>query len=100
MAQERKTFQKGYKTQWTHELFRITRIERTVPYVYRVEDLHGEPILGTFYEQELQKVKDVGLYRIASILQKRNGYALVNWTGYGKKFNSWIPINNITNYLN
>ena len=66
---------------------------------YKIEDLDGEIIMGTFYEHELQRIKDDEIYEIDSVLDrrtKRKGKKLVkeikvNWKGYPKKFQSWIP---------
>ena len=33
----------------------IKRIKNTVPGTYVITDLHGEEIIGTFYENELKK---------------------------------------------
>ncbi|CAL1301221.1 unnamed protein product, partial [Larinioides sclopetarius] len=49
------TFEKGYETNWTEELFTVSECVKRVPLVYRVKDLLGEDIKGTFYAQELQK---------------------------------------------
>ena len=53
---KRKTFQKEYEKGWTHEKFLIKAVKYTTPIVYLLEDLSGEPILGTFYANELQNV--------------------------------------------
>ena len=34
----------------------IKKIENTVLWTYVISDLHGEEIVGTFYEKELQKI--------------------------------------------
>ncbi|CAL1272260.1 unnamed protein product [Larinioides sclopetarius] len=49
------TFEKGYETNWTEELFTVSECVKRDPLVYRVKDLLGENIQGTFYAQELQK---------------------------------------------
>ena len=36
------------------EIFVIKKIKNTVPWTYAINDLNGEEIIGTFYEQELQ----------------------------------------------
>lgn len=49
------TFEKGYKGFWTDEIFEISEILNTFPRTYRINDLNNEPIIGSFYENELQK---------------------------------------------
>ena len=101
LATERKPFQRGFLPGWTREIFLVRRRENTHPYVYRLQDLNGENIRGTFYEQEMQEVHDTGMYRIERILKKTGRRALVRWAGYGADFDSWIPLSSITSqYLN
>ena len=50
-------FTKGYMPRWTNEIFMIDEIQKTNPITYKIKDLNGEPILGSFYIQELQKNK-------------------------------------------
>ena len=50
-------FEKGYKPNWTKEIFVITDIKKTNPITYTIKDLNDEPILGSFYKQELLKTK-------------------------------------------
>ena len=50
-------FAKGYKPNWSEEIFVIDKIKATKPITYAVKDLSGEPILGSFYNQELQLTK-------------------------------------------
>jgi hypothetical protein len=52
----KKLFEKGYSTNWTDELFKISKIIHTSPYPkYKIEDLKGNEIIGSFYKNELQK---------------------------------------------
>lgn len=47
-------FRKGYKPQYTREVFIINRVLSTKPVVtYEIKDTAGEVILGKFYEPEL-----------------------------------------------
>jgi len=47
-------FDKGYKNNWTREIFVIADICQTTPITYKLKDLNGEDIIGSFYAQELQ----------------------------------------------
>jgi hypothetical protein len=49
----KKLFSKGYETNWTKEIFEISEIKPTSPITYKIRDLNGEEILGSFYKQEL-----------------------------------------------
>ena len=55
ISRTKELFKKGYTTRWTEEIFTITKIKRTSPITYKIADLNGEEIDGTFYEPELQK---------------------------------------------
>ena len=96
----KRTFDKGYLPNWTREIFEITHVNKTFsPITYKIKDLQGEQILGTYYEHELQLIKDDEIYEIDSVLDRRTrreGKKIikeikVNWKGYPKKFQSWIP---------
>lgn len=49
----KKLFSKGYETNWTNEIFVISSIIKTSPITYKIKDLQGEDIVGSFYKQEL-----------------------------------------------
>ena len=53
ISEKKKTFEKGYTTRWTEEIFTIIEVKRISPVTYRIADLDGEEITGTFYEPEL-----------------------------------------------
>ena len=88
-AKKKKVFEKGYTTRWTEEIFTIKKIRDTDPITYKLEDLQGEEIKGSFYEPELQKTAQQ-IYRIEKIIKKEKGKSLVKWKGYSDKFNSWV----------
>jgi hypothetical protein len=50
-------FDKGYKHNWTTEIFVVSEVRPTNPITYKVKDLDGEDIIGSFYTQELQLTK-------------------------------------------
>lgn len=96
ISKAKRTFEKGYLPNWTEEVFNVKqKKKRDVP-VYDLVDDHGEKVLGTFYEQELQKVnkgKD-DVYRVEKILKKRKRGGkteyLVKFLGYPSSFNQWV----------
>ena len=49
------TFHRGYKIQFTEELFTVTSIPTSNPPTYTVKDSNNENIQGKFYEPELVK---------------------------------------------
>ncbi|GFX09157.1 uncharacterized transposon-derived protein F54H12.3 [Trichonephila clavipes] len=94
ISKEKLLFEKGYEQNWTREIFTIHEIIRRNPIVYKLKDLTGEVIRGTFYEQELQKLMHSGYYPIEKILKTRekNGKKeyFVKFLGYPEKFNIWV----------
>ena len=51
-------FRKGYKPQFTDEIFEILALSTKKPPTYIIKDLDKEEILGKFYEKELRKCSD------------------------------------------
>ena len=96
ISKKKKTFEKGYTTRWTEEIFTITKIKRTSPITYKIADLNGEEIDGTFYEPELQKTSQQ-LFRIEKVIEKGKNKSLVKWKGYSNDFNSWVDNKDIVN---
>ena len=63
ISKYKKIFAKGYMSNWSEEVFIISKIKNAVPWTDVINDLNGEEIIGTFY---------------------------VKWKGYNNSFNSWI----------
>ena len=88
------TFEKAYIINYTDKIYTIKEVKNTIPYTYIVEDDKGKVHKGSFYEQDLQKVK-VDRFRIEKIIKWKtiNGkrYGLVKWTEYDDSYNSWEP---------
>ena len=59
----------------------------------------GEAIEGPFYERELQKSKQQ-TFRVEKVLRrdKKKNLALVKWSGYLDKFNSWVSIKDLVDF--
>jgi hypothetical protein len=97
-------FKKGYMGKWTEEVFRVRQVIMAWPrIVYKVEDWNGEPIEGSFYEEELQLVeKDTAheYWKVEKILKTRKvgrsqKQYLVKWLGYPDSMNSWVQARDI-----
>ena len=57
VSKYRNIFAKGYAPNWSEEVFVISKIKNTVPWAFTIiMDLNDEKIVGTFYEEELQKI--------------------------------------------
>jgi hypothetical protein len=72
------------------------------PVTYRLKETEGkmEPILGTFYEEELKKAIHGPTYVIEEVLKekkiRKKPYVYVKWLGFDdEKYNSWIPKTNL-----
>ncbi|GFY22690.1 chromo domain-containing protein [Trichonephila clavipes] len=87
-------FEKGYEQNWRRELFIVFKIVQRIPIVYRLKDLQGEEIKGTYYEAELQKVVDSGFYPVENVIKQRKRRGIteyfVKFLGYPEKFNDWV----------
>jgi len=83
-------FAKGYTPNWSTELFTITKVNNTMPTTYHIEDRRQQPILGTFYEQELQKSHHPDIYLIEKVLKRKGNKLFVKWLGFNNEENSWI----------
>ena len=44
-------FAKGYTPNWSEEVFVIKKVKNTVPWIYVINDLNGEEIIGTFMKR-------------------------------------------------
>ena len=78
------TFEKGFTHHWT-EVFTITAVKVTKLPTYDMGDALGEPVKGTFYEQDLQS-SEQEIYRIERVLKRGKDRVLVKWKGYSSGY--------------
>ena len=101
----KRPFERAYDQTFTGEVFHVTErmMKQGIP-VYTLKDYNNGPILGYFYEGEMQKafVNEDTVYKIENILKsrKRRGRkeVLVKWLGWPSKFNSWILESQVKDY--
>jgi transposase InsO family protein len=90
------TFEKGYDVNWSRQTFTIEKIDNTrSPTVYHIaEYASGEPISGSFYNEELQRVKNPNVFLIDHVIKEKGRgnkkQLFVRWLGYGPENDSWI----------
>ncbi len=100
----KKTFDKGYRSRWTHEIFVITGVFFTADgriRFYTVKDMNNEKIHGTFYHFELQPTSKPG-YKIDQIYSDSNedsDYKLVKWLDLPSSKNSYVKKKDLKRYL-
>lgn len=90
----RHAFAREYDSKWTREVFRVARRYRNVSNqpMYKIEDLAGEPIAGSFYQYELQRVTsslETIFQRQTVVKRKKGGLKLVKFDDFPPKFNTW-----------
>ena len=73
----------------SEEVFMIEEVKNTVSWTYVINDLNDKEIIGTFYENELQKTNQHE-FSIEKVIKKKGGNLYVKWKGYDSSFNSWI----------
>ena len=55
ITKKKEVFHKGYTQRRTEDVFKISKIQLTIPVTYKITDYNLEKIQGSFYEQKLQK---------------------------------------------
>lgn len=83
-------FEKGYIPNWTNEIFTITNVNPTIPQTYQLKDYRNNPIQGSFYQEELAKVKHPDIFLIEKVLRKKGDKIYVKWLGFDDSHNEWI----------
>ena len=105
LLMDRSTFNKGYKETYFQEIFEIIRRTPTQPPRYKLADLLKEELNGSFYEQQLVKVNyhTSALFRLDKVVRYRKTdkgrEALVRWQGYPPKFDIWLDVEGIIDYV-
>jgi len=65
-------------------------VQNTIPPTYLLNDYQKQPILGGFYEPELQKSALGDVYFIEKIMRRDGNKVFVKWLGFDDSHNSWV----------
>ena len=98
----KQAFSRVYQQKWSAEVFKVkTRfLKQNIP-LYQLIDFLDEPVIGNFYQSELQEVeKDENtLWFIEKKIRKRKRGGKTEWfikfEGWPNKYNQWISENDI-----
>ncbi len=97
-------FDKGYLPNWTDEVFKISNTVNLPKKIYKIEDIEGEPVRGTFYPEELESVTYdfPDKYVVEQVIKNRKLKGIkevfVKWKGYPSRYNSWIAEADLNKY--
>ena len=67
----------------------IRKIKKTVPWANVIINLNREEVVGTFYEEDLQK-NNQEEFRIEKVIKRKGNKLYMTWRRYDNSFNSWI----------
>lgn len=90
ISRHKNIFGKGFLVNWSNEIFKVIKVNKTLPRVYHLADLKGNLIKGGFYEPELQATKYPDLYLIEKVLKRRGNKMFVKFLGFRDDENQWI----------
>lgn len=94
----KKAFERAYDEKWSREVFIITgRVMKQNIAQYTIKSWDNDPVIGRFYQEELQKVHvdNSTIYNIEKVVRKKRKrkkvLCLVKWQGWGEQYNTWVP---------
>jgi IS30 family transposase len=99
ISRVKQLFEKGETRNWSLEIFKIKKVLKTMPVTYHIDEYDGSPIIGSFYEQELQKTDLTDTFLVEKVLKTRKhkgkNESFVKWLGWDDKYNSWIDSSDV-----
>ena len=99
-------FSREYDQKWSDQLYLIgKRFRRDGIPVYKLMNFNGqEEVDGTFYQEELQKVRITPntMYKIEKVIKKKTvdgkRMALVRWLGWEPQYDSYVPVSDLKRF--
>ena len=87
-------FRKGTLRKWTAEVFTVSGVRRlNTKYVYKLKDRKGEPLVGTFDENDLQAASTQSVFKFHVLKTRKCGGVTeyyVQWDGFPSSDNEWV----------
>lgn len=94
LSLHKRLFTREFSKRWTLETFKISkRFRKYNINFYSVTDCAGSPILGKFYETELNNVTPETKFKVNKILEKKGDEMLVNWKNHPTDCKIWVSKN-------
>ena len=81
ISKYKNVFAKGYTANMSEQVFKIKKVKNAVPWENLINDLNKEKVVGTFYENELQK-KNQKEFRIEKVITRKGDKLYVKWKCY------------------
>jgi hypothetical protein len=95
ISRHRHVFSKSYLPQWTTEVFKIYKVQHTIPQTYLLQDLENQKIQGAFYGYEIKKTNIINEYLVEKVIKRRGNKLLVKWLGFSDAYNSEIDVRDL-----
>lgn len=95
ISKSKAIFEKNYTGNWSTEIFVVSKVRLSNPPVYELNDWEGNPIRGTFYNEELLKTAYPDSYLVDRVLQRKKNLVKVSWLGFPLDKASWIHKDNV-----
>ena len=87
-------FDREYSLKWAGEIYKVRKTymrDGKTP-IYLLNDWVGEPVTGSFYEQEITPAAEPDRYKIEKVIKagtKKGKKSLVKWLYWDPKYNSY-----------
>lgn len=75
-------FKKGYTPNWTTEIFTVDQIMRAEPVMCKLKYCQDQAIAGSFYWEELSKVKYLDIYLVGKVTKRRSNQVYDKWLDF------------------
>lgn len=88
-------FRKSFYPSWSPAVYTIVKINKKYPNVYKLKTYDKKILPRSYYEQELQKVKNKDYYLIEKIVGSRGRLRKCRFWGFSKEHDMWLDKDDI-----
>ena len=95
----KKPFEKGYIQNWSSDTYIVHEKHATKPVTYRVKQVDGKEILGTYYHHQLQHVAKPALDILSQIeiVRSDSNRYFIHYKEWDARFDEWIQKDELNN---